>query len=365
MRVLFSLLAVFFLTIPPASAQIKLKTPTKLPSMQCGIYFIVPMSIKSKLTKETITLNMLLDTGAYESFLDPDSHERITGKSVKHRPYTKIPKSNVGDFKIGRRHVYLTELDPIELVMGVKIDGILGFSVFENTLLTLDYPKGEIYVSRGHIPAPNGTDIFSTSGPDDRPWINVRLGEKKRKLLMDTAAGEMLILSSLKDIDTHTSAVPTSVSQGLKDTDISYSSRARDNLTFGKHIIHEPIVSMIPGENIFSAQLMKNYRLTFDTKNKRVQINNPTGVAPQMPSQQRSGALIAPVNGKLRILEVSPTSPAAKAGLKAGDTIAAIDGKIPERRGCDLHAIPENSTLTFKRENKEFTHTMKREVLVK
>ncbi|MCK0069571.1 PDZ domain-containing protein [Kordiimonas laminariae] len=365
MRHIILLLVAFSLSLPHASAQSPLKSPIKLPIIQCGIYFVLPLSIRSKTTNTTATLNMLLDTGAYESFLDPDAFERITGKNVKSRTYTKISKSSIGAFKIGRRYVHLTEFDSIELVMGTRIDGILGFSVFENTMLTLDYTKGEIFVSRGHISAPNGIDIFSTSGPDDRPWLNTRLGDKKLKLLMDTAAGEMLVLSSLKNVDTHTLAVPATVSQGVNGTDISLSTRAKANLTFGKHTINEPIVSVIPGENIFSAQLMKNYRLTFDTKNKRVQITNPLGITPEMPSQQRSGALIAPVDGKLRILEVSPSSPAAVAGLQAGDTIESIDGKKPERRGCDLHSIPENSILTFKRKDAEFTHTMKREILVK
>jgi serine protease Do len=59
------------------------------------------------------------------------------------------------------------------------------------------------------------------------------------------------------------------------------------------------------------------------------------------------------------VTSVRPESPAAKAGLKAGDVITAVNGKAITGRRDLVSAIPEdgtaNLTLTVMREKKELT----------
>ncbi len=365
MRALVHFLIGLSFTLSPASASQNHKQPIILPSQACGLYFLVPVSFPSKKNDGPTTLIMLLDTGAYDTYIDPDAFKKISGKKVKVNSPNRTGISYIGEMRIKRRYVYAAELDAISLILGTQIDGILGFSTFKDWKLTLDYPDQSISIVKETIAAPNGKTIFSSKGLDDRPWINVKVGTKKLKLLIDSAAGDALSVSTLKGIDVSSEPIAASYAQGIDKSYVNYTTRAASDLTFGKHRVEKPIISVIPNEKIFTAQLMQHYQISFDQKNKRIELISKTDSPIQSVSQSRRGALIAPIDGKLKVLDVSPESPAAKAGVKTGDIVSAINGLKPERRGCDLQSIPEDSILTFRRDNTEYQRKINPETLIK
>ncbi len=71
---------------------------------------------------------------------------------------------------------------------GVKIDGILGFPLFRNAVLTLDYPNERI-VLRSKIPddgIPGEAILFDNA--DKTPLIPVRLGDREFAALIDSGS---------------------------------------------------------------------------------------------------------------------------------------------------------------------------------
>src|SRR5438270_7473927 len=61
------------------------------------------------------------------------------------------------------------------------VDGILGFGLFTDYLLTLDYPGKQLRLARGALPATNGADILPFENPHVIPIVEIRIGDLKMK----------------------------------------------------------------------------------------------------------------------------------------------------------------------------------------
>jgi len=57
------------------------------------------------------------------------------------------------------------------------VDGILGFALFADYLLTLDYPAMQVRLARGDLPAANGADILAFEIENRVPVIEVAIGK--------------------------------------------------------------------------------------------------------------------------------------------------------------------------------------------
>ena len=64
---------------------------------------------------------------------------------------------------MGTLRAPVLRLHTLSLAVGRDVDGILGFSAFDDVLLTLDYPAEEIRVSGGRLPRPDGREIFAST----------------------------------------------------------------------------------------------------------------------------------------------------------------------------------------------------------
>src|ERR1041385_3899306 len=57
------------------------------------------------------------------------------------------------------------------------VDGILGFALFSDYLLTLDYPGMQLRLTRGALPPANGTDILDLQIENRVPIVDVPIGK--------------------------------------------------------------------------------------------------------------------------------------------------------------------------------------------
>ena len=79
--------------------------------------------------------------------------------------------------------------------LGVKIDGILGFPLFQNAVLTLDYPHERI-VLRSNIPEdglPGEAILFDNA--EKTPLISIRLGDREFAALIDTGSSAAIAIN--------------------------------------------------------------------------------------------------------------------------------------------------------------------------
>jgi predicted aspartyl protease len=221
------------------------------------------------------------------------------------------------------------------------IHGILGFHLFSEYLLTIDYPARKIDISRGKLPPPDGKNILSIISDDEDPEIEVGLGDQTVKALLDTGAmGEL--------------GVPTSVARKLKYTGEPVNRGQQDGvplqsatldgvLRLGEAKFEKPTMMIAPRLNqvVVGVRILASLRVTYDQKDARIRIERPA-------ERKRYGMQIGWRNSGLVLKGVDSGSIAEVAGLRSTDRIVAIlDRPLAEIDREDLSKLLDASQLTL------------------
>lgn len=150
---------------------------------------------------------------------------------------------------------------------GQGVDGVLGFDLFKDYLLTIDYPDGTISVApgrlynneRGTLPmmTPFGIPQIGGTIADDSIIIDIDSGSSGGFGLMRDYESQLKFVSAPKPIGQATGAGGTvAVDAGTVDGDVS----------FGDQTLHNPVVSFLPlpGVANMGYRVLSNYAITFD-----------------------------------------------------------------------------------------------------
>lgn len=236
-----------------------------------------PMVGTKTLPLVNVTLNnkgpykLLVDTAANVTILQMRVADELQLPVL--RPGDKSRLVALKDMRIGGAHFE-------DMVVGARawdeaIDGVLGFNVFADLLLTMDYPSQRLILREGELPATNGKDVF-TYGLDNRcPTLEVTIGNERLNILVDTGARQALV-------------IPNSIASKLKfageltpgpklstfDTGASASriGKLADELSMGIHKIAGTKVYVWEDVPVLGSDLFKDFVLTFDQKNLRLRI---------------------------------------------------------------------------------------------
>jgi len=132
--------------------------------------------------------------------------------------------------------------------------GVLGFRLFADCLLTLDYPEKRVIVERGQLLFPDGKEVLDLIIKDDSPFALITLGPVNVETCIDSGSTKSLVLPSR-----------------LRPTPIEAPA------LFGGHTIQEPVVDFNDSARHASAgsEFLRSFSLTFDQKNRRIRIAQP------------------------------------------------------------------------------------------
>jgi predicted aspartyl protease len=152
--------------------------------------------------------------------------------------------------------------------------GIMGYALFQDLLLTLDYPKNELRLERGALPEADGKQVLTLSKGRGVPAFELMIGG--RKVMTDIDAGSPALLT-----------VPLAVAKELplvgemevvgQGRTISgpfeiLAAEVKGDVTIGPRTLHDPridIVERFPTANI-GYRFLRDYAVTFDARNGRV-----------------------------------------------------------------------------------------------
>lgn len=157
-----------------------------------------------------------------------------------------------------------------------KIDGILGFNLFEDYLLTLDYTNKKVIIENGALPESNGKDILDFADDSDIPSIYLNVGGQKIKAHIDTGnmVGGFVLPTELIEKIPHVGK-PSVVGQArtISNTIEIKQVQLKDTIKFGEFEFSEPrvIFPALRDANVGSP-LWQEFSLTFDQKNRRVRL---------------------------------------------------------------------------------------------
>jgi hypothetical protein len=277
---------------------------------------------------------------------DPSGHNRQTIKTVA------VDSLSIGEAEF--RGLELMRRENRKVVDQQRgIDGILGFGLFGDCLITLDYPGKRFIIQKGQLSPGESMPFRDENGV---PEITINVGGVD--VGADVDSGSMGRL-----------AIPQSVAQKLKFkrepkvvgkaatgfNEFEIREAPLDGvIQLGDQTLKDAsleIFDIFPRANI-GGQFLRNYAVAIDLPNKRIRFSPSSQPAQEQP-KYRVGIMMRRDAGESLVDDVVPGSPAEKAGLKAGDRITRINGipmeDVDQDRLGRLFGSPEPLRLTIVR----------------
>lgn len=247
------------------------------------------------------------------------------------------------------------------------IDGILGFALFEEFLLTIDYAGRRLRVETGELPEPDDDEIVECR-TEGAPIVEVQLEGRTFQAHLDTGSmGPVSITQELAD-SLLLASDPVVVGQARTVTgafDIQQAQLAGE-LWIGGQVIEQPqAVIGIPMQTInLGGQVLRDFVLTFDQRNERLRILRASVTRPEsapaasnlgrqpiqvpMPFEMGRPMIEARINGQgpyRFILDTGAgvtvlfSSLVAELGLEATGTTQTGDPSGKERIDANTHLL--------------------------
>jgi Aspartyl protease len=168
-----------------------------------------------------------------------------------------------------------------------RVDGVLGFSLFSEYLLTLDYPRKELRLSRGELAAANGADILPFENPHLIPVVEVSIGQSKMKAHIDSGnmvGGFILPTALVERLALASQPITVGRARTVSNEVEIKEARLRDIIKLGSLEFRQPIITFpsLADEVNIGLKTLRDFTVTFDQKNKRVkferQLPKPTAL---------------------------------------------------------------------------------------
>ncbi|MEM9840918.1 MAG: hypothetical protein AAF830_17450 [Pseudomonadota bacterium] len=358
--------------ISTVSAQDDVK---RLNTTQCGVFIFVEVSRDKnpdgtdagpELEEGANTLSFLYDTGAGFTVVDPDALEELTGTRVQSGKRVNITNARSGDAQFTSFPTQVRDLDRLSLALGREIDGILAHDAFRGFVADLNYEDGTITLTRGSLPRPNRRDIFSTKGKDDRPWIRVNFAGRTRKVLIDSGSSGSFSVNDIEKFSLTTEPVRTGYSVRYSSIEDRLGGRLDGDARFGDFTLEQPMLSNVPGSELFGGRVLRHFNLSYDADNRRIRFTPRKGAEiPPPPSAMTGGFHWVPSNGELEVKNLIEGFENAHGGIEVGDRAIAVNGTPMAERGCsNPDKTPESYELTIARGEETLGFTITPQVLI-
>lgn len=215
-----------------------------------------------------------------------------SGRPGPMMPMYKIDSLELGAFRAEGVRVLSRDYNLHAADVRGHIDGILGFHLFQEFLLTIDYPNQQFMIERGKLPAPNAKDVFALHEDSMAPTITISIGGVEQDAHIDSGAMGGVIVPERVAQHFEFLEEPTKVGEARTVSgpfDI-LAARIDGELRLGEHVVKDPRVTIAPPFQtvILGGLFLQDFALTFDQTHHRVRI---AGSAPESgaakPSPER------------------------------------------------------------------------------
>jgi hypothetical protein len=211
---------------------------------------------------------------------------------------------------------------------GVKIDGVLGFPLFRNAVLTLDYPNERI-VLRASIPEdgiPGEAILFDNT--DKTPLIPIRLGDREFAALIDSGSAAAIDINpaGLSPKFSFGPVAGPTVSTLAGDRP-SRVGRLAGVLRIGSFDVPQPVAEVTDELTSLGGGILSHFTITFDQQHNEVFFQRDPGTPLTIPSLRGTGLSFRKTPAYWKVAGVVPGSPASAAGVAPGDLVSRINGE--------------------------------------
>ncbi len=328
---------------PPA----KLLTSFKFEQLTGGIIII-----RATLDQFRDTLNFILDTGSggisldtltaayYKLPLEP-SNRTVRGiGGIKPISFYKNGTLRLPGLDINKLDFHINDYEILTEVYGIRIDGIIGYSVFRRYIISIDYDKQILTLYQP------GTYKYPKGGTTLKPvFANIpvtrhEVSDEKTYIsdfYFDTGAG-MCVMFSEKFVNDSAfllkrkKIVSTQVEGLAGKITMKLTSIKRVKIgpySFKKVPVHiyDDTINVFDQASLvglIGSDLLRRFNLVINYPERLIHLS-PNSHFNDPFDYSYTGMNFYFINGKVVITEVHPASPAEKAGFRPGDIIFGID----------------------------------------
>ena len=216
--------------------------------------------------------------------------------------------------------------------LGMQIDGVLGFSLFSNARLTLDYPNRKVIMSSLDDETPLRGSILPFTSHNDVPMIQITLDNRSLIALIDTGSDGGLTLDPA-GLNLNFASPPrrgTLVGTLYGDHE-QIAARLAHTVHLSNHKIVNPIVDLSGTMTSLGGEIMSEFEVTFDQSRGLVAFYRPShDMLLFTPPKLSSGLSFKKFRAYWKITDIAPNSPAQSAGLALGDLVIRINDEPVE-----------------------------------
>ena len=222
----------------------------------------------------------------------------------------------------------------LEMPFGDGVDGVIGMDVFNDCLLTYDYPRNRIALHQGELPEVNGRDILAFSNPNmpnSHPQIDFSIDGEANSFMIDTGFRGWFAMGKeqIETMDVVDGPVEGEMGMSTAGPIPTQVARVSNSFTLGDIVVDYPTVRIIGGKlmkRVVGTLFLENFKLTFDAQNHRLQLEGPERDSLHPPALRSPGFGLIQRAGQMVVWFVNPGSDAAALGLKANDIVLEING---------------------------------------
>jgi hypothetical protein len=287
--------------------------------------------------------HFVIDTGSANTLVSPALVRRYGSGSPDNNPKVRVASAegdiidlptamlkrlDLGDARFEDVPVLVYDCAQLSAHLGVRIDGILGFPLFRETRLTLDYPHDRVLIQPADAAALTPGTPVPFDDTNKTPLIPVQLGDRTMLVLLDSGSDATFTLNPV-GLDPRFSFGPRpGATVGTIAGDHPQQiGRLDETLGIADYTLPRPIVDLTDELSAIGGGILKYFTVTFDPQNDRVTFLRTAHDPISMPARRSAGVSFSKTPAYWRVAGVIPQSPAEAAGIQFGDLVTRIDGE--------------------------------------
>jgi hypothetical protein len=317
--------------------------------------------------------HFIIDTGSSATLLTPDLVKRFGGRPRANQPGVRVlgangqvkllspvtlKRLNLGSVRFEGVQALVHDLDDLSNHLGVRIDGVLGFPLFRETLLTLDYLHPRVTITPSGVPMALPGVTIPFNNEQNTPLIPIQLGAESFIALVDSGSDAAL---SLNTVGLHPAFQfgprPGALVATLAGDRLRMIGRLTQPLTIGAYVIDDPIVDVTDELSSIGGGLLRNFAVTFDQKRNQVTFFRPNFDTITIGPMRSTGLSFTKTAAYWRVAAVVTESAAEMLSVQAGDLCSRINDEPvsvwPFQRYAELIRTSTRITYTFINGNEE------------
>lgn len=329
-------------TLGPVFTQ--LAQPVTLPAQMVNGVLLVDATING-----LGPFHLLVDTGCSAPIISPEVAAAIDARSLDEPdnvaavnslgmsgslPFVLLESVDLGAAHFEGVSAAVTPLDLQSKITGQRIDGILGYSLFSELFLTLDFPRRRITLSP-EFPQdlPRVRSELALKEIDAAPFVTIDVQGHTFDVMLDSGAngGLELDTSVATSLEWKISPRATGLVAAVGGVGRSQTGRLSGTATLGRVTQIEPIVGLTTGLGRIGTEFLQSLCVVFNRSENKVWLcADSTAPIPSAPHRTVGLSILADAGG-WRVVATMPDSPAEKAAIAPGDLIATIENSPAQR----------------------------------